>query len=174
MRIMGIDPGTVRMGYGLVDEEAGGRLDVVSYGTLSVPSRMPPSQRLHRLYEGLLTLVDRYEPGEMAVEEPFVSQTHSRNVRSALAIGRAEAVAMLVAAGRDIPVHTYAPARVKQMVTDHGDSDKEQVQRMVCLQLGLPEVPEPSDAADALAVALCHVQERRLARLVDGGGWRRG
>ena len=105
----------------------------------------------------------------MAVEEPFVAQNARANARSALAIGRAQAVAMLVAASNNIPTYTYLPARVKQAVTDHGRSGKEQVQRMVCMHLNLPQIPQPSDAADALAVALCHVQERRLARLLAKG-----
>jgi crossover junction endodeoxyribonuclease RuvC len=76
---------------------------------------------------------------------------------------------MLVAAKNNIPIYTYAPAKVKRSVTDHGGSDKEQIQRMVCIHLNLPETPQPSDAADALAIALCHIQERRLARLLTKG-----
>ena len=135
-------------------------------GVLTARPSMTPAQRLHHLYLGLEELVAKYEPEEMAVEDPFVSENASGNARSALAIGRAQAVAMLVAAGHTIPIYTYAPAKVKQAVTNHGGSDKEQVQRMVCIHLNLGEVPRPSDAADALAVAICHFQERRLARLL--------
>jgi crossover junction endodeoxyribonuclease RuvC len=167
MRIMGIDPGTVRMGYGLIDQEDE-ELTVLDYGALTVSSRISLPERLHRLYLGLTELASRYGPQEMAIEEPFVpsSTLSTSNARSALAIGRAEAVAMLVAAKNTIPVYSYQPARVKRMVANYGGSDKEQVQQVVCMQLGLAHVPEPSDAADALAVALCHIQERRLARLV--------
>ena len=165
MRILGIDPGTLKMGYGLI-EESGEELTTLAYGALVASSRMAPAERLHTLYLGLMKLVAQYKPHEMAVEEPFVSQTERGNARSAIAIGRAQAVAMLVAASNGIPMQTYPPARVKQMVTDHGGSDKDQVQRMVCIHLRLDKIPQPSDAADALAVALCHIQERRLAGLL--------
>jgi len=168
MRILGIDPGTLKMGYGVLEDSEEG-LSTLDYGALAAPSRMPPAQRLHRLYLGLMKLVAQYKPHEMAIEEPFVSQTDRRNARSALAVGRAQAVAMLVAADHDIPIHTYPPAKVKQLVTDHGGSDKEQVQRMVSIHLGLSQLVQPSDAADALAVALCHVQQKRLAKLLEKG-----
>jgi crossover junction endodeoxyribonuclease RuvC len=100
----------------------------------------------------------------VAVEQPFVA----RNVKSALAVGRAQAVAILAAANQRIPVYEYTPARVKQQVADYGTSSKEQVQEMVRLQLGLSEVPRPDDAADALAVALCHVRETHLKNLLAG------
>ena len=168
MRILGIDPGTLTMGYGLI-EDRDGELTTLDYGVLTASSRMPPAERLHRLYLGLMQVVAEYKPEEMAVEEPFVAQNARANARSALAIGRAQAVAMLVAASNNIPTYTYLPARVKQAVTDHGGSGKEQVQRMVSVHLNLPQIPQPSDAADALAVALCHIQERRLARLLAKG-----
>jgi crossover junction endodeoxyribonuclease RuvC len=128
MRILGIDPGTVSMGYGIIEANA------------------------------------QYQPDTVAVEQPFVA----RNVKSALAVGRAQAVAILAAANQRIPVYEYTPARVKQQVADYGASSKEQVQEMVRLQLGLSEVPQPDDAADALAVALCHVRETHLKNLLAG------
>ncbi len=170
MRILGVDPGTLKMGYGLIED--GEELRTLDYGVLTAPGRMQPPERLHRLYVALMQLVERCKPDEIAVEEPFVGHSARHNVRSALAIGRAEAVVMLVAAGNGIPVYTYPPAKVKQAVTDHGNSDKEQVQRMVSVHLKLAEVPQPSDAADALAVALCHVQVKRLSRLLAESGQR--
>lgn len=164
MRVLGIDPGTVAMGYGVI-EDRDEELITLDYGVLTASGRTSLAERLHRMYVGLVELVALYEPEEMAVEEPFVG----RNARSALAIGRAQAVAMLVAASQDIPIWAYPPAKVKQVVADYGGSDKEQVQRMVRIQLNLAEIPQPSDAADALAVALCHVQERRLASLLARG-----
>ena len=98
------------------------------------------------------------------METPFVS----KNVKSAMAIGRAQAIALLAAAGKGIPTYEYAPAKVKQQVAHYGASSKEQVQEMVRLQLGLAEVPQPNDAADALAVALCHVQEMHLKDILAG------
>jgi crossover junction endodeoxyribonuclease RuvC len=111
-----------------------------------------------------LEVIVRYRPDVVAVEQPFVA----RNVKSALAVGRAQAVAILAAANCGIPVYEYTPAQVKQRVADYGASSKEQIQEMVKLQLGLSQIPEPSDAADALAVALCHLHETHLERLLAG------
>ena len=114
------------------------------------------------LYHGLEQIISRYQPDAVAVEQPFVA----KNIKSALVIGKAQAVAILAAANRGIPVCEYTPAQVKQRVANYGASSKEQVQEMVRLQLGLSEVPRPSDAADALAVALCHLCEVHLADLL--------
>jgi crossover junction endodeoxyribonuclease RuvC len=162
MRILGIDPGTLAMGYGVL-EDTGDQPIMIQCGVLTARSTMPLAERLHELYLGLTDLLIRFRPDEMAVEEPFVA----RNVRTALAIGRAQAIAMLAAASHNIPVATYPPAKVKQGVTDYGRGDKEQVQRMVCIQLGLTESPGTSDATDALAVALCHLREKQLSRLLE-------
>ena len=161
MRILGIDPGTLAMGYGVL-EEIGDQPRMVQCGVLTAVGSTPLAQRLHELYLGLVDVLVRFRPDEMAIEEPFVA----RNVRSAMAIGRAQAIAMLCAASHGIPVATYPPARVKHGVANYGRGDKEQVQRMVCLQLGLAASPGPSDATDALAVALCHLRERQLAGLL--------
>jgi crossover junction endodeoxyribonuclease RuvC len=162
MRVLGIDPGTLNMGYGLVDE-ADGKISMVDCGVFSIPSKIPIEKRLCHLFDKLGDIIARYQPGEVAIEEPFVAV----NVRSALAIGRAQAIAILAAASKNIPVFRYLPAQVKQQVTDYGGSSKEQVQRLVIMQLGLTEFPYAEDAADALAVAICHVYQsnynRRLA-----------
>ena len=161
MRVLGIDPGTLNLGYGVVDEEEAG-MTLVDCGVLSSPSRTPMEQRLSLLYRKINEIVARYQPDEVAIEEPFVAG----NVRSALAIGRAQAIAILAAANRSIPVSRYLPAEVKQQVTNYGNSDKEQVQEMVRVQLGLEQPPRPSDAADALAVAICHLQQKHFARVI--------
>jgi len=161
MRVLGIDPGTVNMGYGIVDEEEG-VMAMVDCGAVSVSSKIPVEQRLSTLYERLGEIVARYQPDEVAIEEPFVAG----NARSALAIGRAQAIAILAAANRKLPVFRYLPTQVKQQVTNYGASSKEQVQEMVRIQLGLTEVPESSDAADALAVAICHLHQRHLDQLL--------
>jgi len=124
---------------------------------------MALAERLHELYLGLTDLLIRFRPDEMAVEEPFVA----RNVRTALAIGRAQAIAMLAAASHNIPVATYPPAKVKQGVTDYGRGDKQQVQRMVCIQLGLTESPGTSDATDVLVEGHGHHREKQLSRLLE-------
>jgi crossover junction endodeoxyribonuclease RuvC len=161
MRILGIDPGTLAMGYGVL-EDSGDQPTMIECGVLTTRSAMSLPERLHELYLGLTDIVIRFRPEEMAIEDPFVS----RNVRSALAIGRAQAIAMLAASSHGIPVSTYPPAKVKRGVANYGRGDKEQVQRMVSMQLGLTESPGGSDATDALAVALCHLREKQLSRLL--------
>ena len=163
MRVLGIDPGTLNLGYGVVDEE-GGEMTMVACGALSLPSKVPVERRLSSLYKKLGEIVARYKPDEVAIEEPFVAG----NARSALAIGRAQAIAILAAANENLPIFRYLPAQVKQQVTNYGGSDKEQVQEMVRLQLGLAQPPQPSDAADALAVAICHLHQRHIERLLAG------
>ncbi len=165
MKILGIDPGTVNMGFGVI--EAGkNNVNMVDCGTLESPGRSSPiEERLSHFYGALLKIIAYHQPDVVAIEQPFVA----KNVKSALAIGRAQAVAMLAAAGNGIPVYEYAPAEIKQKVADYGASSKEQVQAMVKLQLGLAEVPQPNDAADALAVALCHLREAKLKSLLDQG-----
>ena len=114
------------------------------------------------MYNKLFEIILRHQPDAVAVEQPFVA----KNVRSALAIGRAQAVAMLAAANIGIPTFEYTPAQIKQRITNYGASSKEQIQEMVRLQLGLSQVPQPNDAADALAVALCHLSETHLSNLL--------
>lgn len=160
MRILGVDPGTISLGYGIVDGEEQVRL--VCYGVLSFPPKTPIEERLRCLYTKLSEIIAKHKPDEAAIEEPFVGH----NVRSALAIGRAQAVAILAAANQGLPVYYYSPAEVKQRVTNYGRSDKGQIQEMVRIQLGLPQPPPPSDAADALAVALCHTQQSRFNRWI--------
>ena len=156
MRVLGIDPGTIRLGYGVVDD--GEHTCMVCCGVLNFSSKKPIETRLQSLYSELNQIVAKHQPDEVAVEEPFVG----RNIRSALAIGRAQAVAILAATNQGIPVYRYSPAEIKQQVTNYGESDKQQVQEMVRIQLGLSQSPVPSDAADALATAICHLQQRRF------------
>jgi len=161
MRILGIDPGTVTMGYGVI-ESRDDEIALVEYGVIDCPERSPIGERLSYLYGELGQIILRCQPDAVAVEQPFVA----KNVRSTLAIGKAQAVAILAAANRGTPSYEYTPAQIKQMVTNYGAGSKEQVQEMVRLQLGLSEVPQPSDAADALAVAICHLRETHLSNLL--------
>jgi crossover junction endodeoxyribonuclease RuvC len=161
MRVLGIDPGTVTMGYGVIDEN-NDNLTVADYGIISVQQRSPIGERLWFMYQRLLEIVKSQRPDAAAVEQPFVA----KNARSALAIGRAQAIAILAAAGQGVPVSEYTPAQVKQRVSNYGGSSKEQIQEMVRLQLGMSHIPEPADASDALAVALCYLSETRLNRLL--------
>ncbi len=161
MRILGIDPGTITMGYGVIDGNDG-EIAMVDCGALVSSARSPMGERLSYLYNRLLEIISRFQPDAVAVEQPFIA----KNVKSALAIGRAQAVAILAAANKGIPVYEYTPAQVKQRVADYGASSKEQIQEMVKLQLGLSQLPQPSDAADALAVAICHLCEIHLSTLL--------
>ncbi|MCJ7744606.1 MAG: crossover junction endodeoxyribonuclease RuvC [Dehalococcoidales bacterium] len=161
MRILGIDPGTVTMGYGVI-ESTDETVTVIDYGALKTSARSPMGERLSYLYKELLKVIARYQPEVLAIEQPFVS----RNVKSALAIGRSQAIAILAAANKNIPAYEYTPAQVKQRVANYGASSKEQIQEMVRLHLGLSQVPEPDDAADALAVALCHLAEIQVSQLL--------
>ncbi len=165
MRILGIDPGTITMGYGVI-ESKDDEIALVDCGALNSPPHTPIGERLSYLYGKLLEVITRCQPDTVAVEQPFMA----KNVRSALAIGRAQAIAILAAANRGIPTYEYTPARVKQMVTNYGASSKEQVQEMVRLQLGLAEAPQSKDAADALAVAICHLREIHLSNLLASQG----
>ena len=162
MKILGIDPGTRVMGYGVIetdDDDAA----LVDYGVIIPPEKSDITIRLSHIFRELQSVITRHHPDVIAVEQPFVA----KNVKSAMAIGRAQAVALLAAAESGIPAHEYTPARVKQLVADYGAGSKEQVQEMVRLQLGLAEVPQPDDAADALAVAICHCREMHVAGLLS-------
>ncbi|MFA5309079.1 MAG: crossover junction endodeoxyribonuclease RuvC [Dehalococcoidales bacterium] len=165
MKILGIDPGTVVMGYGVVESD-NGELSLVDFGAITVPEKLPIGERLRRIYDELLKVISRYRPDAIAVEQPFVA----KNVRTALAIGRAQAIALLAAAQKSIPAFEYTPAQVKQRVSNYGASSKEQIQEMVRLQLRLAEVPQPNDAADALAVAICHANETHISNLLAAQG----
>jgi crossover junction endodeoxyribonuclease RuvC len=153
MKVLGIDPGTLIMGYGVIESQDT-EVSLIKYGVLKTPSRSLIGERLSFLYRNLIQIIDKYKPEVVAVEQPFFA----KNAKSALAIGKAQAVAILAAANNHLLCYEYTPREVKQRVSGYGGSDKEQIQQMVMLQLGLTQLPEPSDAADALAVALCHIQ----------------
>jgi crossover junction endodeoxyribonuclease RuvC len=172
MLTLGIDPGTAIMGYGLVESEAGGdegrvrgeQLKMVEYGALYTPANTPLVERLPMLYEGLRDLIKEYKPLSVAIEELFFN----KNVRTALAVGHARGIAILAAAHSNLPVGEYTPLQVKQAVVGYGRATKEQVQAMVKILLNMDHIPRPDDAADALAVAICHIHsaafEERVAR----------
>ncbi len=148
------------MGYALLEEGDNG-VTVLAWGVLTAAPRLSIGERLHHLYEQTLELAKQYTPDELAVEEPFVSV----NVRTAMAVGQAQGIALMAAAARGIPATRYSPLQVKEAVTGYGAASKEQVQRAVQMHLGLDSAPMPEDAADALAVALCHLQARRAGAL---------
>ena len=162
MCILGIDPGTINLGYGVVDGDE--EVHMVDCGVINLPSRLPIEERLRALYDELSRIIAKHKPSEVAIEEPFIGH----NVRSAFAIGKAQAIAILAAVNQGLPIFYYSPANVKQQITSYGQSDKRQVQEMVRIQLRLSELPRPSDAADALAVAMCHIQQKRLNQWLTG------
>jgi crossover junction endodeoxyribonuclease RuvC len=162
MIVLGIDPGTISMGYGVI-ESRDNDVIAINYGALNTDSRSPIGERLNFLYTRLMEIIAQYKPEAVAVEQPFVAQ----NVRSAFAVGRAQAVAILSAASSHVPCYEFTPAEIKQRVANYGASSKEQIQQMVMLQLGLKQIPEPNDAADALGVALCYLQSKHLEDLLN-------
>ncbi len=153
MRIFGIDPGSVRTGFGCV-ECIGSRHALVVCGSLSGPPRATFPDKLKAIHAGLVALLAEHRPDAVAIEDIF----HARNARSALKLGEARGVALLAAAEAGVPVTAYAPAAIKRAIVGYGRAEKHQVQQMVKLLLGLEKAPAPHDVADALAVALCHLQ----------------
>jgi crossover junction endodeoxyribonuclease RuvC len=162
MRIIGVDPGTLNMGYGVIDED-NSELELVTCGVIKLPTKAPIEEKLHDLYHKLSSIMDVYKPDEVAIEEPFVAG----NARTALAIGRAQTVAILAASNRRLPVNRYAPSQVKLQVTNYGASSKQQVSEMVRIQLKLDKCITSEDASDALAVAICHLNLRHIASLIS-------
>ncbi len=159
-RVLGIDPGIAVMGYGLV-EDNNDELTTIDYGCLSTSAKQATPDRLLTLYWALIDLIERHQPSEAAVEL-FVA----RNLGTALTVGQARGVAILAAANKGLPVYEYTPLEVKQNVTGYGHGSKRQIQEMVRIQLGLHSVPQPDDAADALAVAICHISKAHLSQLL--------
>ena len=161
MLVLGIDPGTAITGYGLVREDETG-LALVDCGIITTPAGLPLPERLQTIYQELRDLILRHQPAAAAVEELFFS----RNVRTALSVGHARGVTLLALAHGGLPIYEYKPLEVKQAIAGYGGADKQQVQEMVRLLLGLDQVPQPDDAADALAVAVCHIHSARMASLI--------
>jgi crossover junction endodeoxyribonuclease RuvC len=155
VRVLGIDPGTLVVGWGVV-ESRGSALRAVAFGALRAPSGKPVPERLRILHEGIRALVAEHRPERVAIEEAFFG----KGARAALALGEGRGVAMLAAALAGLPVVQFPPATVKKSVTGKGAAPKAQVGAMVKVILGLPSVPEPPDAADALAVAVCALHRR--------------
>ncbi|MDP6579931.1 MAG: crossover junction endodeoxyribonuclease RuvC [Vicinamibacterales bacterium] len=151
MRIFGIDPGSARTGYGCIDTD-GSRCRLVVCGAVAVPARTPFPDKLTRIYDELASLLATHRPAWVAIEDVF----YARNARSALKLGHVRGVAILAASKAGLPVAEYAPTEVKSAVVGYGRADKNQVQQMIALLLGLEEAPSPYDVSDALAIAVCH------------------
>jgi crossover junction endodeoxyribonuclease RuvC len=162
--VVGIDPGTAATGYGVVARDRGGAVSLLECGVIRTQSGDPLPARLRQIHEGVVEVLVRHAADVLAVETAF----YGRNVRTTVVLGHARAAAMLAAAMRDLPVAEYSPAEVKNAVTGSGRASKEQMQYMVQQLLRLRTVPEPADAADGVAVALCHCQAAGLAARLAG------
>jgi len=172
LRILGIDPGTIATGYGLIEERAG-RLTLLDHGTIRAASSATLAQRVTRIFDGLERVLDESQPDEAAIEAVF----HGKNARSALVLGHARGVALLALGRRGLVLGEYAPSEVKQALVGSGRAEKSQVESMVRALLRLATPIRSADAADAVAVAICHAHSRRL-RSLDGAAraprsWRR-
>lgn len=161
MITFGIDPGTAILGWGVV-EERGGSMAMVACGVVRTPAGLEQAQRLLQLHTELGDLLNTYRPDAAAVEELFFS----KNVTTALAVGQARGVALLALAQRGVPTFEYKPMVVKQAVAGYGGADKKQMQEMVKMTLRLQAIPKPDDAADALAIAICHAYSAPMLRRI--------
>ena len=162
--ILGIDPGTATMGWGVIRQE-GNRLSYVQHGAVTTPSQWEMPRRLGRLFDGVTELVKGYRPETVAVEELFFNT----NVTTAITVGQARGVVLLAAYRAGIEVAEYTPLQVKQAITSYGRAEKRQVQEMVKSLLRLREIPKPDDAADGLAIAVCHAFSYRIGGKVGVG-----
>ncbi len=166
MRVIGIDPGMAITGYGIIEETPSGDLQVITFGAIRTPVGETPDKRLLSLFQQLGLQLLQHKPDCGAVEKLFFQ----KNTATAMAVGQARGVAILAMAQAGILVGEYTPLEVKMAVTGFGKAQKNQVQQMVGILLGLKTLPKPDDAADALAVAVCHLHSRRMRSMfVDAG-----
>ena len=157
MRVLGIDPGTMVTGFGVVDDIKG-KLSSVSYGTIEGKRKDSFPDRLKMMFDGLSKVIADYKPDQISLESAF----YGKSVKAAIKIGEARGVAIVCAALADIPLFEYAPTEVKRAVVGLGNAQKVQVSKMVKVLLSLSEVPEKYDATDALAIAICHCHRMKL------------
>lgn len=161
MIIVGFDPGLATLGYGVIKKEAKRKPEMVDYGIISTPKDENLAVRLCILEKGVKQVIDKFRPEEIAIEELFFA----KNVKTGIAVAHARGVVLLTANKECGRIFEYTPLQIKQALTGYGRADKNQIQQMVKSFLGLKAVPKPDDAADALAVALCHAQTNNLSGL---------
>ena len=161
--VIGIDPGTAITGYGLIREQENGELEWIAHGVVTTPSDWDEPKRLLEIYQKLCEILSNYKPDCCAVEKLFFQ----KNVKTAISVGQGRGAALIAAARSELPVGEYTPLEVKQAVVGYGSADKRQVQQMVKVLLGLSDIPKPDDAADALAVAICHLHSTRRNQLLN-------
>ncbi len=163
MLVLGIDPGTATTGYGLVREDDKGNLSAVDFGVIRTPSQDSMPQRLRQIFYRLREIISLHRPDTGVVEKLFFQS----NVKTAISVGQARGVTLLALAETEIPIAEYTPLEIKQAVVGYGSADKQQVQHMIRALLNLEDIPKPDDAADALAVAICHLHSYRMANLAE-------
>ncbi|MGI6420829.1 MAG: crossover junction endodeoxyribonuclease RuvC [Syntrophomonadaceae bacterium] len=159
MIVLGIDPGTATTGYGVVAYQAG-REKLIEYGTITTPADMEMAHRLLLINQDLNELIQVFKPDAIAIEQIFFH----KNSKTVITVAQARGVAMLTAARNGITLEEYTPLQIKQSVVGYGKAEKKQVQIMVQKILAMPEIPRPDDAADALAVAICHIHSHRMRK----------
>jgi crossover junction endodeoxyribonuclease RuvC len=157
MLALGIDPGTAIVGYGLVREHADGSLQAIDFGVIRTTPDLPMSERLALIFDSLVSIVEAHKPDQAAVEELFFA----KNVTTAITVAQARGVILLALNKAGLRVNEYKPNVVKQSITGYGNADKQQMQEMVRLLLGLESIPRPDDAADALAIAITDIYSRQ-------------
>lgn len=163
MLCLGIDPGTARIGYGLVRELNDGSLQAVDYGVITTPAKTPMPERLKTIYDQLRIIIDTYQPDRAAVEELFFA----KNVTTAITVAQGRGVILLTLAQASLPITEYKPNTIKQSLTGYGSAKKPQIQEMVRMLLGLSEIPTPDDAADGLAIAITDLHSSHHHSLMD-------
>jgi len=156
MKILGIDPGTQVAGYGVI-EMTRSKIVAIEYGSIKANKNQTFAQRLQTIHSKIMDIISKYQPDQMAIEEVF----YSKNIKSAIRIGEGRGIVFLCAASANIPITEYAATVIKKAVVGNGNAQKEQVQEMVKIILDLPDIPEPRDASDALAIAICHSHNLR-------------
>jgi crossover junction endodeoxyribonuclease RuvC len=162
MIVIGIDPGTATTGYGIIEDDRTGKIKVVDYGTIITKPGLTSEKRLKIIYDEISKIINLHHPESGAVEKLFFQ----KNVTNAIAVGQARGVLLLALASSEISVFEYTPNEVKLSISGYGAADKKQVQKMVQTLLELPEIPQPDDAADALAIAICHLHTIGYQRLI--------
>ncbi len=162
MFVLGIDPGLSTLGYGVL-EARGHKVRAVAAGAIRTQPGTDIGQRLVELHNDLESVIREHKPDVAAIEQVFVN----RNLQTATSVGRASGVVLMTLAQHEIPVAEYTPSAIKRALTGYGNADKLQMKKVVAMRLGLSELPSPADAADALAIALCHLQGAPLRRIVE-------
>lgn len=163
MIVLGIDPGTAITGYGVVKDSLDGRLYGLDYGVIRTDSKTPYPLRLKKIHDEIVTIIEQHKPDNVVIEQLFFN----KNTATASLVWQARGAVILTVAVKGIELLEYTPIQVKEAVTGYGRAEKMQIQQMVKVLLGLSEVPKPDDAADALAIAICHLQSYKMRRITD-------